>query len=331
MTNSGSLGVIWRVLRDYILVRRWSFIVLMICTVISGKLSALFIRYLSPAVNSLFLADLTLYKVLRPCCVVCVLGIVVGILEYIRTFLVGYLGYNAICIVQSQLFKNLIFATPERLNNLSVSEVLSRFTNDLLLLKGLVVHFFASCIRQCVLFMFFVYEIFRMEFCLSLCISVIFIVTGVLLNVIGRKMRDIQLKVQQNLYSYNKYIENVYTDFHLMDMNKRLDLETKSNFRIGEILKKYKAQSAYNALAFLSVEFVSSVCVAGIIFYMGIMMLTDIGVINPGRVVTFLLSLMSVARPIRGIMHLNHSLQSGIAAATRIFKILDSEEDKKDK
>ena len=76
-------------------------------------------------------------------------------------------------------------------------------------------------------------------------------------------------------------------------------------------------------------ESLGGLCVAGIIWYGGYQVIK--GTATPGSFVSFMTALLLLYEPIKRITRLNVTIQQGIAAAERVYEILDLEPEIKDK
>ena len=70
-------------------------------------------------------------------------------------------------------------------------------------------------------------------------------------------------------------------------------------------------------------EFVGSIGVAGVVWYGGYLVIQD--VMTPGAFASFLTAVFLLYNPIRRLAHANNTIQRALAAAQRIFVVLDEE------
>ena len=72
-------------------------------------------------------------------------------------------------------------------------------------------------------------------------------------------------------------------------------------------------------------EFLGGIGISLVVWYGGSQVLA--GKSTPGTFFSFLTALIMIYEPIKGVSKINNSLQQGIAAAERVFDILDVEPD----
>ena len=106
--------------------------------------------------------------------------------------------------------------------------------------------------------------------------------------------------------------------------------ETK---RFAETLEKLFAITIRNtkigAISHPLMEFLGGIGIALVVWYGGSQVLA--GASTPGTFFSFLTALIMIYEPIKGISKINNALQQGIAAAERVFEVLDVEADVADK
>ncbi len=133
-------------------------------------------------------------------------------------------------------------------------------------------------------------------------------------------------EVRAEVANLNTFVQERITGMKIVQLFTRENIE-KENFRkINEKHKKAWLKTVwYNSIFFPIAEIVSAIAV-GLVVYFGVLQnVKNLAMENVGVIVSFLFLIELLFRPLRQIADKFNTLQMGMVAANRVFKILDTD------
>ena len=141
-----------------------------------------------------------------------------------------------------------------------------------------------------------------------------------------KAMKKAFIDVRAQVSNLNSFVQERITGMKIVQLFTREQIESK---KFREINAKH--QNAwlktvwYNSFFFPIADIVSSITVGLIVWYGGLQNVTNIGVDEYGTIFAFILLSSMLFQPLRQIADKFNTLQMGMVAANRVFKILDTE------
>ena len=158
---------------------------------------------------------------------------------------------------------------------------------------------------------------------------IVFVVLPVILyatRLFQQAMKKAFIDVRAQVSNLNSFVQERITGMKIVQLFTREDIESR-NFR--EINEKHKQAWLktvwYNSFFFPVADIVSSITVGLIVWYGGLQNVTQLKVDEFGTIFAFILLSGMLFQPLRQIADKFNTLQMGMVAANRVFKILDTE------
>ncbi len=133
-------------------------------------------------------------------------------------------------------------------------------------------------------------------------------------------------EVRAQVSELNSFVQERLTGMKIVQLFTREKIESEKFRSINE-----KHQNAwlktvwYNSIFFPIAEIVSSIAVGLIVWYGGLQNVSNLGAEEFGTIFAFILLIDMLFRPLRQIADKFNTLQMGMVAANRVFKILDTQ------
>ena len=133
-------------------------------------------------------------------------------------------------------------------------------------------------------------------------------------------------EVRAQVSNLNSFVQERITGMKIVQLFTRENIESDAFRDINE-----KHQNAwlktvwYNSIFFPIAEIVSSIAVGLIVWYGGLLNVSDLGRDEFGTIFAFILLIDMLFRPLRQIADKFNTLQMGMVAANRVFRILDTD------
>jgi subfamily B ATP-binding cassette protein MsbA len=245
-----------------------------------------------------------------------------GIAEYYQSYLIKWVGQNILTDLQIKMYEHLLFADLAFIQTQSSGRLISRFTNDISLMRGAVSNLLVGCAKHFLSVVFLIGVMFKLEPVLSLFVFVAFPLAIYPVQKLGKKMRKISGQVQEELGNYTARLDETFQSIKIVKSFSGEKIESnRAKIVTTNILNFYKRAAKLDALISPIMEILSGVAIGSIIWYGGYLVFA--GKTTPGALFAFITAFVSAYRPYKSLVSLNVNLQEGIAAAKRVFTILD--------
>ena len=247
-----------------------------------------------------------------------------GIAEYYQSYLIKFTGQLILTDIQMLMYEHLLKSDLQLIESQSSGRLISRFTNDISLMRGAVSHLLVGAAKHFLSVLFLIIMMFAMEPTLTLFTFVAFPLGIYPAQQLGRRMRKIAYSTQEHLGNYTAKLDETFQSIKVVKSYIAEDLEaSRAKKMIGAICGLYKKGAKFDAMTSPIMEMLNGIVVAALLLYGSILVME--GKSTAGSLFTFITAFVSAYRPYKSLVALNVDLQDGLAASRRLFEILDSE------
>jgi subfamily B ATP-binding cassette protein MsbA len=320
--NLKSSAVIKRLLVNHVKPYKSEIFIAIFFMVVVATCSAAVVWLTKPAIDKILVARNMRMLVIIP---LLMLGVYVikGIAEYYQGYLIKYVGQKILTDMQIQMYEHLLYADLAYVQSQSSGRLISRFTNDIILMRGAVSNMLVGCAKYFLSVVFLIIIMFSLEPFLSMFVFLAFPIAIYPVQKLGRKMRRITGDAQEELSNYTARLDETFQSIKII---KSFCAEKIESVRAKEITTKilsfYKKSAMLDSLTSPVMEFLCGLAIACVLWYGGFQVIS--GDMTIGELFTFIAAFVSAYRPFKSLVSLNVNLQEGLAAANRIFNILDT-------
>ncbi len=243
--------------------------------------------------------------------------------EFGQTYVMQYTGQRAMFDLRRQIMGHLQRLDVAFYDRNPVGRLVTRVTSDVDALNELLSSGLVTILGDLLTLSFVLYVMVSLSPMLSLIVlgalPFVVLVTVVFRRVVGKSYRRIRLAVAR----INSYLQEHVVGIAVLQLFNR---ERKSASEFEEInrghMLAFKDTITAYGWFYPAVEFLSLVSLAGILSYSGWAL--PQGTVTLGVLVAFLQYAMRFFRPIQDLSEKYNILQAAMAAAERIFKLLDT-------
>jgi subfamily B ATP-binding cassette protein MsbA len=247
-----------------------------------------------------------------------------GIAEYYQSYLIKFTGQLILTDIQMLMYEHLLKSDLQLIESQSSGRLISRFTNDISLMRGAVSHLLVGAAKHFLSVLFLIIMMFAMEPTLTLFTFLAFPLAIYPAQQLGRRMRKIAYSTQEHLGNYTAKLDETFQSIKVVKSYIAEDLEaSRAKKMIGAICGLYKKGAKFDAMTSPIMEMLNGIVVAALLLYGSILVME--GKSTAGSLFTFITAFVSAYRPYKSLVALNVDLQDGLAASRRLFEILDSE------
>ena len=249
-----------------------------------------------------------------------------GIFYFVYSYLLEKVGQSVIRDLRNRVYGHLNDLSLSFFHRTPTGELISRIVNDVSMLQGSVSHALIHLLRDFFSVIGLLGVIFYMDWRLAL-VSLIFLpMAAVPIVVFGKKFRRISTNYQTRIGEATSHLQETIMGTRIV---KAFCMEAFEKLRFGrkmqEIMDIQMSETKYRCLAHPLIEFLGGIGMAMIIWFGGVQVLK--GHSTPGTFMSFLTALIMLYEPVKGVSRINSTIQQGVAAATRIFALLDIQPD----
>jgi len=232
------------------------------------------------------------------------------------------IGIKIITNIQVLMAKKFLLSDISHITKKHSAKYLSNFTNDTKILFdvliGVVVTFFKETLTLIALLCLMFYH----DWQLSLLAIVMIPIAAISSKKIGKKMgKKVYLSLEAS-DKFMKFLSELIKGSWLIKIYQKEEDELK---KISMIIdEKFKALKKVEQTKFSTapiMEIISAIAIAIVVFFAGYRSMQ--GAITLGQFVSFLAALMLAYQPVKALAGINVGIQEGIAAAKRIYEIID--------
>ena len=290
--------------------------------VIVAACSAILVQMVKPAFDEILSTQNHKMLFILPS-IMLIVSIVKGIAEFFQNYLVKSVGQKILTDLQVLLFRHLLYSDLTLMQTESSGKLISRFTNDINLMRGSVSYLIVGVAKHLLTVVFLICVMFSLEPVLSFIVFVVFPLAIYPIQKIGRNMRKTVYQTQDKLAEYTAKLDEVFLSIKVVKSYHGEDFEVaKAEKMTDEIYKLYKKAIKLDSLTSPISEILSGFAIASILLYGGYAVMNNTS--TPGSLVAFISAFVSAYRPFKSMLSLNVNLQEGFAATKRLFQILDT-------
>ncbi len=247
-----------------------------------------------------------------------------GAATYGQNVLISFVGQRILADLQKRMFAHLLRADLAYFHGQSSGGLISRFINDVEKMRGTVASVFTAIGRDSLTIIFLVGVMFYQDWLLAVASFFAFPTAILPLVKIGRRMRKVSANTQRELGQFTTLLNEVFQGARHV---KAYGMEAHERARAGAVIEQifslvFRAART-KAAAYPIMETLGGTAIVVVICYGGWQVIE--GTRTTGTFFSFVTALLLAYDPVKKLVNLNAQLQEGLAAADRVFEILDVE------
>ena len=252
------------------------------------------------------------------------LALVKGLADYGEAMLMTRAGQRVIADVQTALFARLMRADLAYFHAHPSGTLISRFTSDAALLRNAAANVLAGIGKDAVTVVFLVGVMFYQDWLLALVTFFVFPLAIRPIVAIGRRIRRVTANAQAEIGEFTTLLSQTFQGArHVKAYGMEQYEERRAAGLIERLFVLIDRGTRTRSRASPMMEALGGTAIAVVILYGGHQVIS--GARTPGALFSFITALLLAYQPLKSLANLNASLQEGLAAAQRIFEVLDVE------
>ncbi len=262
--------------------------------------------------------------------VVVIIFFLKGVAYYIYTLLLEQVGQSIIRDFRLDIFNHIHKQSLSFFNKMPTGTLMSRIISDVTLLQQAVSNALVGSVRDFFQVIILLGVVFFMNWRLAMISFVILPIAAYPIVKFGRLFRKLSTSTQEEVANVSNILHETITGHRIVKAFSKEEYEGKRFFQqVNKLLTLTMKDAKYRCMQHPLMEFIGGGAIALIIWFGGNEVIR--GSATPGTFFAFLVALIAAYEPVKGVTRINSTIQQGLAAATRVFAILDIEPEIHDK
>lgn len=246
-----------------------------------------------------------------------------GIFFYGQTYLMSYIGQKVIIDIREAVYRHLQRLSLSYYEKRQTGQLMSYITNDVAAVQGALVESMIELVTEGMTLIGSLIAMFYIHWQLSLLTLVTAPLVGQAMNIFGKKLRKSSALIQERAADITSVLQESISSVRVIKSFAREDYEIE-RFKT-ENHQNFRAQmknSQIMATLTPVIEFVAAIGITMIIWYGGREVINNN--LTAGSLIAFLTYAVNLSNPIKRLSRVYGNIQKAMAAAERVFDVLDT-------
>ncbi len=317
--------------RIFALVRpyRRQLIISMISMVLVSAMGSVQAYIIKPLIDKIFINKDAFMLNLLPAALIGVF-LLKGVFYYLYTSILDTTGQAIVRDLRKQVFNHIHALPISFFHHTPTGELIARVVNDATLIQMAVSRALVGVLKDAFQVVGLLGVIFYLNWKLALLSLLVLPLAAIPVAHFGRKFRKLSITNQQTVARVSNLLHETITGHRIVKAFGMEEYEAKRfSHTVDDLFSVIVRDIRINSLQHPTMEFIGGLAMAAVIWYGGHQVIA--GDSTPGSFIAFLTALIMIYDPIKGVANINSPVQQGMAAAGRIFGLLDIEPDITDK
>jgi subfamily B ATP-binding cassette protein MsbA len=313
-----------RLFREFIRPHLSMSLLSLLCMVILAATTTAQAWMMRPVLDKVFLTKASVDWLFVIAGAILAISVTKGIANYFQQVLMTTIGQRVVTDIQKRLFERVIHADLAYFQNTSSGELISRFTNDTALLRFSATQALTGVGRDLLSVLGLTGLMFYQDWLLASMACVVAPIVAGPLRKVGKRMRKVATGYQVENGRMTTLLSQVFQGA------RHVKAYTMEAYEVGRfatlaerIYRIVERTSRLRAASSPLMETLGGVVVAAIVVYGGWQVMD--GTRTPGAFFSFITAFMLAYAPLKTLASVNTNLQEGMAAAERLFSVIDQE------
>lgn len=247
-----------------------------------------------------------------------------GVLNFIGTYTVSWIGNQVVMRMRQQLFQQYIHLPVSFHDTHSSGDLISKVIYDTEQVANAAGKAFATLIREGAFVMGLLFWMFYLSWQLSLIFLLVGPVVAGIVSVVSKRFRTVSHSIQQAMGNLTTTVEQVIKGHKVVLMFGGQDMEskrfaTRNNHNRQQNMKLIVAR----ILSVSSVQVIASIALAFVLYVASIPGFVEN--LTAGVFTTIVVAMTTLLKPLKQLTTINSEFQRGMAACNSIFTVLDEQ------
>ncbi len=278
-------------------------------------------------IDSLVTADSRSAMLVNFCILAMVVVVAKNLFLYLQGFFMAYVQQGVIRSFRNRLFEKYQRLSLGYFHSRRTGQIISRVTNDVVVLNESVDlgfnHLVTDSITVTVLFSFLLILSWKLTLLSLIVMPIVF----AFIWFVGRKLRKYSSRSQERMADVNSVLEESVSNIRIVKAFSMEEFEMKKFFHAtDQFFRSLLRMTRIRHLASPISDMLATAAGLLILLYAGTRIILGTGELSAGDFITFIVAMLAMIKPAKNLSQVHIKLQEGMAAAERIFGVLDTTE-----
>lgn len=246
--------------------------------------------------------------------------------QFLFIYFANWLGQNIIRDMRTQLFNHLLHFKMKYYNTSAVGKLVTRVVSDIETIASVFGQGLFMIISDLLKMSVIAVVMLWMNWKLALIVFAILPILIFATKIFQKAMKGAFQDVRTEVANLNSFVQERITGMRIVQLFTREKIEYNKFKSINDKHKKAWIRTVwYNSIFFPVAEVLPSIAIGLVVWYGGLSAATSNSV-TAGEIISFIMMNNMLFRPLRQIADKFNTLQMGMVAAERVFKIIDADQ-----
>ena len=328
-TNGTDLPSVSRRIITLVISQWLRLLLAMLCMMVVAGLTAATAYLVKPVMDDIFVDKDKTMLMLLPL-VIILLYLFRGAAFFGQAYLMSYVGHNLVKQLRDKLYSHIQLLSLSFFHKHDTGLLMARIMNDVNIVMSMVSQAVTGILRDFFTIIGLLCVIFYRDWKLALIAITVLPVAVIPIVKFGRRMRKFSTRTQEAMADVSSLLHETFTGTKIVRAFGMEPYENRRFFEKTLRLFQYEMKAVMvRSLSSPVMHFLGGIGITLIIWYGGNKVIQ--GTSTPGTFFSFMTALIMLYEPIKRISELNNMIQEGMAAAVRIYHILDMSSEVKER
>ena len=314
---------LYRRLLNYVLVYKWYFLLGLLFVAIFALTTPGVAILMKPLLDGSFVDRDPFYIFWTPLILIALFAIR-GVASYVNAVCMNWVMGRVVYDIQIQMIDRMLNLPTRFYDQNPTAQIIARISEDVNALTQAASSVLITVIRESLTIIGLLVWIFILDWALSLIIVISTPIIAALVRAVAKRLRKLHRDSMQMGAIFLHHLQEV-TNYHRLV--KLYQTERFERERLGDLANTVRGlklkQTIAREIAIPSAEFISTVAIAGTVYFSLTRDLTD--PLTVGGFVSFMAALALISSSMKRLLRVNETLQAGLAASERVFFLIDQQ------
>jgi subfamily B ATP-binding cassette protein MsbA len=292
-----------------------------VCSALVAALSGAYAYLVKPVLDEIFINKNETLLLVLPLALFAV-AVLKSAFSYGQNYLMNYVGNHIVTDIRQELFGRMVRLPVSYHDSNTSGRLVSRVINDVTLMANAIAGVLKDIFQQGLTFLAMLGVIFYQNWKLGSLSLIVIPLAGVTMVRMGKRLRALGKSGQEQMGDMASTLQETLSGIRMVKAYGReaAEAERFKNSNKAFLTTTMKAIQV-SSLGSSHIEVIGVVGVAVIIWYGGSLVIN--GDMTPGAFFSFLAAMFMVFTPLRRLSGSNNTIQQALAAAERVFGVID--------
>lgn len=259
------------------------------------------------------------------CFLIIIIAFLSNLFLYIQGFFMAYVQQSVIRDFRNKLFDKYQRLSISYFHRRKTGQIISRITNDVLVLNETVDLGFNRLVTDSLTVIILAGFLILLSWKLTLLAALVLPLVFGFIYWMGKKLRKYSRRTQEKMADVNSVLEEAISNIRIVKAYAMEKFEINRFFRAtADFFRSLVRMTRIRHLA----NPVNDVLIVGagivILYIAGTRIIEGGGELDAGDFITFIIAMFALVKPTKSLLSIHIKIQEGLAAAERIFNVIDA-------